>query len=283
MVYLLLNVICASSFMLGIKWIKMRHREDIITVGAINYIVAALLVAPSALRQWGLPVPWNAVITGATMGTCYFIAFFFVIYAVARIGAASSTVISVLSILLPMSVGVLVWGEQPNSYQWWGAMAALVALLLIGWRPRQVSGEERSRYAPWVLLAFFLMAGLSRLSQEAFKHMCLPVHRPVFLFVAFLVAATASVIVLVGRRRRIEFSELLLGSGLGASNILQSFFILKALEYFEGFVVFPVVSAGGLVLTTIVASGMMRESISRPALAGISIAVLALVLLNWMP
>ena len=50
MISLLLNIIFASAFTLIIKWVQVRQREDICTVGPINYIVAAVLIAPQILR-----------------------------------------------------------------------------------------------------------------------------------------------------------------------------------------------------------------------------------------
>jgi multidrug transporter EmrE-like cation transporter len=70
---------------------------------------------------------------------------------------------------------------------------------------------------------------------------------------------------------------------MGGANFLQTHFILKSLNYFEGFVVFPVTSAGGLVLTTLVATGMLGERLTGKSKFGIVLASLALVLLHWVP
>ena len=66
------------------------------------------------------------------MGACYFVAFFFVNHAIKYIGASSTTVIAVLSILVPIAFGVFLWNEQPNSYQIVGIALSLLSLTLIG-------------------------------------------------------------------------------------------------------------------------------------------------------
>ena len=76
MIYLALNILFSSMFTLIIKWVHVRQREDIVTVGPINYITAAVLILPWFLSQTA-PPELNAALCGACMGTVYFIAFFF--------------------------------------------------------------------------------------------------------------------------------------------------------------------------------------------------------------
>ena len=316
MLFLLGNVVFASSFTLLIKWVQARQREDVITIGAINYITAALCILPEYLGERVTEHHANAVVAGAIMGACYFIAYFFVIHAIRWIGAAASTVISVLSIVVPITCGIYIWNEQPNEQQYAGVLAALVALVLIGGRRRKpasaidqtdrpanrslqsnqqrqlheedarapASGVQNVRAAPWftplILLSFFLLAGTNRLTQEAFRHTAPAEQRPVFLMTAFAVASLPSLLILIVRRR-ISRTELLFGISMGLANILQSHFILKSLKSFDGFIVFPVVSAGSLMLTTFVTTQVFHEQLTRRRRLGIGIAVAALVLLNW--
>ena len=66
MIFLVFNIVFASAFMLAIKWVQIRQREDVITVGAINYIVAAVLIAPEFLHNDLSHVTWEASLTGGT-------------------------------------------------------------------------------------------------------------------------------------------------------------------------------------------------------------------------
>ena len=283
MFYLLLNVVFASTFTLCIKWVQNREREDIVMVGAINYIVAAVWILPGFLSNEVASISTSAVLTGITMGSCYFVAFFFVIHAVKWVGAAGATAIGVLSILFPITCGVFLWNAQPNMYQVVGIVLALLALSLIGGKQTDEEARARPWFTPIVLISFFLVAGVSRLAQEAFKHISQPDQRPTFLFAAFFVATVPSIALLVFRRSRFLPLEIIFGVVMGSANILQTHFILKSLQYFAGFVVFPITSAGALILTTVVATRMLGERLNRQTYLGIAIAILALVLLNWLP
>ena len=299
MIYLFGHIVFASAFTLALKWVQMRRREDIVSVGAINYITAALLIFPRCYSVVNASsVNSAAVATGATMGACYFTAYFFVIYLIKWVGAASSTVVGSLSILFPISVAAMLWKENPNSYQWIGIALALTSLTLIGRNkssagnlpadaPNGTASNDLNSVLPTqatrmtlILLGFFVIAGFSRLAQRSFGHLSTEVHRPTFLFTAFAVAGTASLLLLFVRRRWPSRGEWCIGVALGTANILHTHFLMRSLDHHPGYLVFPIASAGGLIFTTLVATLLMGEHTSRKTRLGIGMAVLALVLLN---
>ncbi len=283
MIYLLLNMVFASGFMLSIKWAQVRGTEDVVTIGTLNYIVAALLITPFFLAQDPQALTRSSVATGGTLGLCYFLAYFFVIYAIRWVGASSATVISVLSILVPIGFGIFWWQEKPGSWQIAGITLALTSLMLIGGQKKNSrAAVAQPWFAPLVLGVFFLLCGTSRLAQEAFRHWCSRDQILSFNFVAFCVAAFPSTLLLLARRKRIRASEFIFGGGMGLCNFLQTLFILEALQRFEGFIVFPVVSAGAIVLTTLVATGTLGERLTARSYLGIAIAAISLVLLKGL-
>lgn len=303
MLDLLAHVIFASSFTLWIKWAQQRSTADVVTIGAINYIVAALCLLPFFWAQNPAPVSGAALVTGSSMGAVYFVAFFFAIFSIRTVGAASTTVVSVLSILMPIGVAAVWYDERPTLYQSLGIGLALVSLLLIGGSrsrtPRhgpgvltppqtpaagyQVAAPPPPWLVPLVLVGFFLLCGLSRVSQEAFKYVSQPDQRPAFLVGAFLTAAIPSATVLVGKWRRPRRIEWGVGLAMGVANALQTLFLLRALEHLAGYIAFTLASGGAILLTTIVATACLGERLNRRTQMGISLAVVALVLLRWLP
>lgn len=287
MIYLLFQIVFASAFTLFIKWAHVREREDVISIGAINYIVAAIIILPVFLVSNPRPVSMGAIWSGGSMGIIYFIAFFFAFYAIKKVGASSATVISVLSILMPIGFTAVVWGERPNLVQMLGIGLALLALTLIGAQTNGGANTKTNAQPGWVvptvLFVFFLLCGTSRLSQEAFKHVSHPDHRAAFILSAFALASVPSLIVLIRAGRAPKPMEWLFGILMGLSNILQTYFILMALHELPGFIVFPVSSAGSIVVTTMVATGLLGERLNRRTCVGILVSVVALVMLYWVP
>ena len=281
MIYLLLQIIFATTFTLFIKWAQVRRSEDVITIGTINYIVAALASWPIFLRNSLSDIAPSALATGGSMGVIYFIAFFFVIYAIRVVGASSATVVSVLSMMFPITVATGSWDEVPSLQQWCGIGLAIVALLLVGWRESTAAVPEKRWLTPLVLLTFFCLCGCSRLLQQAVRHLSVPDQFPTFVFAAFVMAGIPSAVVLIYRRQAVSRSELVFGTVMGLANMLQTQFVLLCLKYYSGFIVFTVTSAGAIVLTTLIATGLLQERLAKRTIVGISLAVVALVMLQW--
>lgn len=292
MIYLVCYVIFSSIFTLCIKWVHVRGKEDIITAGAINYIVAALIIAPWFVIDGQQTGNRAAIIAGGSMGLMYFINFFFVTWCVRVVGASSTTVVGVLSMLMPIIYAAITWNSQPHWLQGIGIALAFVSLILIGLKPdRQAvqvkdkkaadkSKEPFSWKAPLILGGFFLLCGLSRIAQESFKYESVESQKPTFLLAAFVAAGIPSIILLLWRRRKIMPMEAFVGIAMGVANGSQTWFTLKSLDAMAGFIFFPVSSAGGIIFTMFVAVLWMQEKISRRALIGIGIAVVALIMMN---
>lgn len=290
MIHLILYIIFSSVFTLTIKWVYNRGTEDILTIGAINYIIALIGIAPWAFLDGQQTGEHYAILTGGLMGLVYFIAFFFVIYAVKLVGASATTVVGVLSIMMPITVAAFVWDAKPSGIQIGGIVLALVSLCLIGIKPKaksvdleDVTNESKTsrRFSAFILLFFFLLCGCSRICQEAFKHLSAIDQKPTYLLSAFLVTALPSVGMLLYRKQKIKKMELVAGTVMGLCNAVQTFFILRSLDFFEGYIVFTVTSAGGIIFTMLVATQMLGEKLSKLTYLGIAIAVVALCLLNW--
>ena len=249
MYFLVGNILFGSIFMLGIRWAQTRKDTDVITAGAINYIVAFLVSLPEIAGSLNVQASQVALLLGALMGLSYFVCFFFVSYTMRWIGASGATVVAILSIVVPICLGVFLWNERPNALQVTGVVIALLSLLLIS-HQRQSPKEHLQWHwlVPVVMIVFFLLAGASRVAQEAFRYECQPADRPAFLFAAFVASAAPALALLAGRRKPIRRSELACGAVMGIANIVQVHFILKALGELPGFVVFPVTSAGGLLV-----------------------------------
>ena len=296
LIYLLFFVVFSSIFSLCIKWVHNRASEDIITIGAINYIVAATAIAPwcfTGIKQTG---DFVAIATGGAMGLVYFVAFFFVIYCVRVVGVSSTMVVSSLSLLLPIIVAAFVWESTPNMIQIAGIALALVSLLMIAIKPKpkpatvnpkpdKTAPQNEPTVRDWkplaLLFVFFLLCGFSRIAQETFKYESVIDQKPTFLLAAFTIAGIPSLILLIYRFRPILKMEFVIGIIMGLSNGLQTFWMLKSLDFIPGYIAFPLSSAGGIVFTTAVATSMLNEKLGRRSYIGIAVSVVALVLLNW--
>ena len=279
MIYIVINIVFASAFILGTRWAQ--HRQtDILNVGAVNYLVgfvgALMVYQLDETRAFSIP----AVASGATTGAAYFVAFFFLASTLRWRGAALASVFSRLSILIPILCGIVIWHEQPSPMQYAGIVLACFALALIRRGRLHFNLAQLPWYAPLHMTLFFIIAGVSRLGQEAFHQTASPHEKPAYLLAVFGLSGLASIVQMIARRRLPGRQELVFGTGIGVANICQTFVMLKALDAYDGFVVFSMVSAGGLVFTALVAVFLMGEKLTRASCLGIAIAAVALVMLQ---
>ena len=164
--------------------------------------------------------------------------------------------------------------------QYAGIVLACFALALIRRGRLHFNLAQLPWYAPLHMTLFFIIAGVSRLGQEAFHQTASPHEKPAYLLAVFGLSGLASIVQMIARRRLPGRQELVFGTGIGVANICQTFVMLKALDAYDGFVVFSMVSAGGLVFTALVAVFLMGEKLTRASWLGIAIAVVALVMLQ---
>lgn len=280
-------------FTLVIKWAQNRKTEDVIVVGCLNYISAALLIFPFWMLQESTLATeqekfWAAV-TGGSMGLIYFSAYFLAIIMIRWVGASATSVISVLSMLLPIGFGAIYWDDIPSDVQKAGIGFAILALLLMAIKPK--TSDEVARQlktaSPWlvptIMIGFFLLCGCSRIAQDAFDNVSNQSEKLTFVLSAFVVSgipSTILVIILGYRNGGIKRSEIGFGLLLGLSNMLQVHFVLFCLQYFPGFVVFPVTSAGSILFTMFVATVWLGEKLNLRSYISIAITVVALFMLQ---
>ena len=279
MTYLLLHTFFSSLFILWVRWVQQRG-DNVLAIGAVNYIVAAAIAITTCPFAAQPTVTFRAVATGSANGICYFVAYFFLIAAIAWQGAANIAVVGRLSILLPIVVAIGAFGERPGAAHLTGILLACAALAVLGKGSSPLQDAKRPATGSLVVAAFFLIAGSSRVLQAMFKYLCQPSEQPVFLVCAFVVSGLAALGLLLWKQKMPTRNEWLLGAGLGITNLLQTWFILKSLESLPSYVVFPVTSAGSLLLTTLAAVWFLKERLRVHSYAALAIAIAALTLLR---
>jgi len=100
------------------------------------------------------------------------------------------------------------------------------------------------------------------------------------LTVWFTAASLCCLIALGSRRVWPGWGDYPPGLVLGTLNVLINLLLLGALEQLPGAIVFPVSSAGGVLLVTVSSAFLWRERLGRVVLSGVAVSMLALALIN---
>ncbi|MAF09548.1 hypothetical protein CMK11_03780 [Candidatus Poribacteria bacterium] len=277
---LALHIVSASGFGLGVKAAGL-HKQDLIVVGGMNYILAAVLAAVWFVSRGSIDIGWAGGAYGTLNGVVYFVAYFFLLFGIKHQGIAATGAIVQLSVLVPILASIFLWMEYPTAMQLAGMTAAGASIALLDAR-RNILGEVVGGLR-WRLLAFFVLVGGSRLFAKAFAELHVPDEKAFYVFMVYASSGVMSVVMLARHGRMPTLVETAWGAGIGACNMIQVTFLLKALEELPGVIVFPVSACAGLILTAVVAVVLLRERPTRRLYLGIVASAIAVVLLNWQP
>lgn len=303
MVYLLLAVICSSSIALIFKYSESNNLNRYIITSA-NYFAAALIslllifnrgikffdfnnsnfranfsrvilqgdgvFSAQSSQQW-------ATVVGLLAGIFFFVSFIYYQKSVRENGASLAGTFGKLGILIPMLFAIIIWQEYPEDLQWIGILLAISSIILVNFP----FGKDWRQALRLNLIFLFLYGGIAEFSNKIFQKYALVDYKVLFLFWVFFSAFLISFFYSLKKVKRLpKKSELLTGFAVGIPNLFSSFFLISALNYLKTAVVFPIFSAGSIVLITAVGYLFFGENLKLKEWASILMTVVALILIN---
>ncbi len=256
---------------------KIKTRWGVI---AANYVVAlALSVAMFALG--GVYTASSITIgLGLVTGFLYIGGMYLGMATIGRRGASIAVSASQLSVLIPVSLSVLVFGEMLKLNQLIGVAVALVALPLLAAKIGTGLRGGLDRETMLLLVTQIVVQGFAQFSSKILVAEGLSVERGVFFVAVFTSAVLVTLPVAWSHRMEITRSDFEYGSVVGACNIGGNLSILLALTALPGAVVFPLINSGGLLLVTILAWLIFKERINRLNAIGVALTLAAVLLIN---
>jgi len=279
MISLLIATLFSAGFGLVVRDAQGRDR-NLWAVGAINYVFAALFHLVRAVAA-GSPAPTAPTWAIGVLGGIAYVGSYAVLVPTMQLrGVSITTAILRLSVIIPILVSMLVWGERPDTVQTVGGVMAIVALPLLAYRPSDANEGSMSKRDRWVAVIVFVGNGLCMLAIRGFRQVDLPGQESWFLAILF---GTAAIVACLGWWRNRSGSRLLdVGHGvlLGICNAVGNLALVQALQHYDSVLVFPFQAAVGMVFTAIFARIAWRERITRTESVGMVTALIAVILIN---
>lgn len=276
MLPLLIAIIGTTGFSLIIRY-SQRQSHDQFAVMAINYLVAAVLGFACAGGQYHMSPP--TIHIGLIGGIVFVTTYIFLIHSMDLKGVAIANAITRLSVLIPVLVTIIAWGERPRAIEGFGALLALLAMPLLSLDRTTEGGKLTRRQVP-LLLALFATNGSGLLTSAWFHSTGLEAERSIYFGLLFTTAAAVSVLIWLIWSRRCGWREFVSAIPLGILNYLTGIMVIRALDTLPGTLVFPLFAAMGLALTTGIAAWAWQEKPGRLGQIGIAVALLAVVLIK---
>ena len=275
MIFLCLAVLssCAISLIMRLSADKITAKLSMLSV---NYLICSALGAVYAgfdlicPEVSGFP---TTVALGFVGGILFLVSFMLLQWNTARNGIVLSSVFMKLGLLVPMVISVLFFREMPTWLQIAGFCLALVAIVLINAK----KGAGRFR---WELLLLLLTGGGADAMSKIFDALGPAALSDQFLFYIFAVALVLCLALVIYKKERPGWRELLFGAAIGIPNFFSSKFLLRALADLPAVVVYPSFSIGTMLLTTLVGMVFFKERLQKRQWLAMAVIIVALLLLN---
>lgn len=277
MLYLLLAPICSAiiSLLLRIGNDHVPNTAAITTAGYTASMLFALLSLGGS-AGFSAAVSSQALPLGLAAGAAYLLDMVLYQWCIRRHGTILPGTFNKMGIILPILVAALLFREIPSPVQFAGLLLALLAIPLISLRR---TGAQMHFSASLLLL--LILNGMMSLMNNLFLWYGDASRQGLFTFFLFAGAAASSLIPLALQRRPVTRSACLIGLGVGLFNFLGTRCTLLALSAgCPSYLVYPVVSAGTVLLVCLLGRLIYRERLQPCQLGGVACTLCALTLLN---
>ena len=282
MLFVLLTIFSSLTIALILKFNETRSGNRLALAGA-NYVVASLLGFGMGDFDSLITLQWVAF--AALLGGGFVAGFLLLMKSIRATGLAITGSVARTATIGPVLLSIIFYSEHSNLLQIIGIACGVSAFLLLGLSQRQQSFVESSQISKVLLLTLLFLV----MTFNDFGMKIAEVNKVDISRLFFVLFGTAGMICwsLIGVRRmkkkdwqQITRRDLLLGGVLGIPNYFSSWFLIRALQDVPASIVFPTVSAGGVIAVTLAAVLLWHEELSRPAWIGIGLAAIAVALLG---
>ncbi len=290
-ILLFLQIVASSAIFIVFKLADIKKVNQY-SVLIINYIIAMIIAFLNIDRELSFQLSggrdliemWPAIL----IGFLFMFNFILMMLSTKRVGVGVTSAFSKMSVLIPVIVGILFLQQVNNIiFKILGILLTLISFYFILYKGKnrgEMGGVKGNKYLSILLpVSVFFFSGLCDVCQELGRKFLIfdGNDAPIFIFVIFTSAFIFCVVLSVfdGIKNGFNFSwwSLFLGVLLGLSNFFASKLLLITVHEFGGSVVFPIVNASTVLMTTLIGLIFFKEKLSVKQLIGLIIAIIAVV------
>ncbi len=286
MIYLLLSILFNAVLFVIIK-LFAKFNIDALQALVVNYFVAFLVglffLDSSIVPKEIISEDW---FNGSLLLGFVFISTFYATTLTSqRNGLSVASVASKMSVIIPISLGVILYNENLGFIKIIGILLALVAVYFTS---KKETGEVQQASNLLYPILVFIGAGTIDASLKYLQTFHVPSEKiGLFSSVTFFCAFTVGIltIVFLTLRGKIQFAgrNILGGIALGLPNYFSLYFLVKMLEVkaFESATLFTIHNIAIVIVSTFAGILFFKERISIRNAFGIGLALFALFLVTY--
>ena len=280
-VFILLAIIGIAIQGFFQKKYNCNTRQDKISIYSFNLMLvisAMLFFIPQIGSKFNITA--ELFIYSLCFAVTYFCAVIFTVLAVKEGALSLTSLLSSYSLIIPTMYGVLFLNEEFGIMKKVGIAILLISLFFIG---NIKKGEKVSKKWFLYVCLLFLGNGWCSTIQRLYQIKSGGENKAEFMVVALAIIAVAMIVIVLIKEKKISLPKIKNGGmfavscGLanGAVNMLT-----MILAKYPATIVYPTISAGGIVLTFILAKFIFKEKLSRNQYVGFVTGIISVIVLN---
>lgn len=284
MIWLLLSISCSVLIFIVFKLLK-KYEIDNLQAILINYFIAfSIGQIQSQKGQNLLAVPQQDWFYSVLILGLLFITLFRLMAWVSQnYGMATVSVAVKMAVIVPVTFGILYFGESVGPLKLLGIGLALVAVYMTTYQPQKM---QKSKSAFWFPIILFIGSGFLDAFLKYNEAELVPAEDQAWFASSIFACAGIFGFVLVlyqllFQGKTFPVKSVIGGIILGVPNFGSIYFLLRALsmEGIESSSIFALNNVGVVFLSALLGYFFYKEKLSRVNLSGILLAMIAIVLI----
>lgn len=228
----------------------------------------------------------NCFKAGLPIGLLFITIFYLMATVTRTIGVAIASIISKMSVVIPIIAGVILYKEQLDVFKIAGILLALFAVYLTSGKSNNNTPTDFKKIG--LLVLFFIGSGLVDTSiKYAQVYLMTPQTEDLFIISLFGSAGTIGIIKVgydfIIKDKNILLKNIFAGVALGLTNYWSLFFVIKALQFpgSKSSITFAIINIGVLLTAALCGLLFFKEKFSRINYVGFLFALIAIVILAF--
>ncbi len=288
--YIILIIIGISAQNVLKKWYSKKNSGGVFVFSAISVLTACLFFVVKSGFKFNFHPEILPYAIGFALAFCSATLFGF--WAILTGPLSLTSLATSYSLLIPTFWGIIFDGDKTSVWLYVGLVLLAASLIFINLKDKPKDADTSTsdgevkitlKWAIFVLIALVTNGACSTI-QPAQTRIFGGKYDSVFMIIALaIVFLVLFAFVLVKERREIIPS--VKGGGLimilcGATNGLVNLLVMLASPLVDNSVFFPLISAGGIVLTWIISVFLYKEKLSLKQNIGLVLGIISIVFLN---
>lgn len=277
MISLTLTILFTVSLFIFFKEFEKRNINTHQAI-TFNYLTASII----AILLYGNPICLTDIVNTSwiyptiALGVFFVVMFNIMAKTTQQLGISIASIASKMSLVIPV-IAALLFQRNINLsiYNYIGILLALIAIFLT------FKKKQKTQKSLKIAVFLFFGAGIldSFLDYIREKHLESINDFNLFIILIFFIAFFTGFVIIIFKRNKISFKNIIGGVLLGIPNYFSIYFVLLSLESLGGAVVFPVLNIGVVLISTLISYLVYKENLNKENWFGIILACVSIFLL----